>query len=265
MTDIPDTTPDTTPEIPETPDRPPRRGRLPGLLQARLTRSTLLAGILTAALGLALSTQIQLTQNQGLDGLREADLITILDSVTSRQERLADEVRALQAERDELASGRAGGPEALDAARARVNALGILVGTTPAQGPGIRIAIAAPPGALGANTLLDLVQELRDAGAEAIQVGQVRVVASTSFTEPADGRVAVDGQDVGPSVTVLAIGDPHTMASALAIPGGVEESARRLGATVTVTTSPTVLVKSLHAPSKPRYARPVPGPTGGAS
>ena len=62
--------------------------------------------------------------------------------------------------------------------------LGILAGTVAAEGPGIVVTI---DGVDDAALLLDTVQELRDAGAEAIQLGDVRVVASTYFTQ-APGR-----------------------------------------------------------------------------
>ena len=62
--------------------------------------------------------------------------------------------------------------------------LGILAGTVPATGPGVTITIDDPDGAVTRPTLLDGVEELRDAGAEAIEINDsVRVVASTSFTD----------------------------------------------------------------------------------
>ena len=56
-----------------------------------------------------------------------------------------------------------------------------------------------------------VVQELRNAGAEVIQVGDVRVVASTSFTTAEDGTLLVDGTSVPAPFEVLAIGDPTVM------------------------------------------------------
>ena len=102
--------------------------------------------------------------------------------------------------------------------------------------------------------VLDLVQELRDAGAEAIQIGSVRVVASTWFADAAGG-VSVDGTALRPPYTVLAIGESQTMATALEIPGGVVASLPDRAA-ATVAAREQVEVTALHAVRAPRYARP---------
>jgi uncharacterized protein YlxW (UPF0749 family) len=101
------------------------------------------------------------------------------------------------------------------------------------------------------------VQELRDAGAEALQINGVRVVASTSFADLKAG-VVIDGATVASPVVVKAIGDPATLASSLAIPGGVTETARSQKVTVRVVKSATVEVDALRAPKTPRYASPTP-------
>ena len=71
--------------------------------------------------------------------------------------------------------------------------LDILAGTVPVTGPGIRITIEEVDGPVDIDSLLDTVQELRTAGAEAMQInGEVRVVAQTSF-EDGVGGIDVDG------------------------------------------------------------------------
>ena len=60
--------------------------------------------------------------------------------------------------------------------------------------------------------MLDTVQEMRDAFAEAMQFnGQVRVVAQTSF-EDGPGGIYVDGTLLEPPYVLDVIGDPHTLA-----------------------------------------------------
>ena len=234
-----------------------------GLLTTRPNRATVLAGVLTLGLGLGISAQITHTRDLGLDSLRESELVSILDSVSQRSARLDAEARELETERARLAQDDAGGQEALDRAQRRVDDLGILAGTVPAQGPGVTTVIGGGRDVLGASSLLDLVQELRDAGAEAIQIGETRVVASTSFQD-SGSDVLVDGTRVTWPLRVVAIGESRTLASALAIPGGVEETTRGAGASITVDPSERVVVNALHAPSAPRYARsvtPSPGHT----
>jgi uncharacterized protein YlxW (UPF0749 family) len=91
------------------------------------------------------------------------------------------------------------------------------------------MTITDPKGAVDAPLLLDAVQELRDSGAEAIQVGDTRVVVDTWFADTSDG-VVVNGVQLPRPIRVLAIGDPDTMAAAMNIPGGLADSVRTRGA-----------------------------------
>nr|WP_276612398.1 DUF881 domain-containing protein [Kineococcus vitellinus] len=131
----------------------------------------------------------------------------------------------------------------------------MLAGTLPASGPGIVATVSDPGGAVRSTHLIQLVQELRDAGAEALQVGATRVVASTAFAD-APGGVLVDGATERAPYAVTVVGDPDTLSTALDIPGGVRETLRQAGAQLAVQTSPAVQVSALHVLSAPQYARP---------
>ena len=77
----------------------------------------------------------------------------------------------LEVSRDRLLSGVGSSSEALKSAQDRLDTLGILTGTVPATGPGVVITITDPDHKVTAALLLDALQELRDAGAEAVQIG----------------------------------------------------------------------------------------------
>lgn len=233
--------------------------RLGRVLKPRASRAQVLGTVLVTALGFALVVQVRQTDEQGLASLRQSDLVRILDDVGDRRDRLAAEASDLRAQQQALSSSVNGSQAALQAARERVDALGVLAGTLPATGPGVEVFLSDPDGAVKAATVLDLVQELRDAGAEAIQVGPVRVVASTAFTDGSAG-VSVDGTVVRAPYSVLAIGDSETMATALQIPGGIVASLPE-GARATVASREEVTVTALHAVAAPQYARPAATPT----
>jgi uncharacterized protein YlxW (UPF0749 family) len=247
-----------------TPPEAPRRGSWSTMFRMarpRATRANFFAAALALVLGFAIATQVQQTQQQGLEQLREDELVRILDDVSQDAARLGNDARALEATRDRLLSGADTSAEALRAAQERLDTLGILAGTTPAKGPGIELTITDPSQKVTSALLLDALQELRDAGAEAVQIGDVRVVASTYFTD-GPGGIEVDGQRVDSPYVIRAIGDSATMASAMDIPGGVNESVRRLGAVSSVEQRDTVDITALHTLEQPQYARPVPGQTG---
>ena len=223
----------------------------------RATRSNLLAMLLALTLGFAIIAQVRQTSVQGLETLREDELVRIFADVDQDGERLSTEVRELQSSLELLESRTTSEAEAQRAAQERLDALGVLAGTAPATGPGIVLRIDDPSREVRFTVLLDAVQELRDAGAEAIQVGDVRVAASTWFEDAADG-IAVSGSVVQPPYAVRAIGDANTLAGAMQIPGGVTATVRRVGAEATVEIHDRVDVDALLTVTTPQYARPVP-------
>jgi len=227
------------------------------MARPRATKANALAALLAILLGFAVATQVHQNQSLGLQSLRQGELITILDNATLLSSRLDQDARGLQNTRDQLVSGSTGDAAALKAAQQRLDALRILAGTAAAHGPGIRMSIVDRANKVTPALLLDAIEELRDAGAEAIQVGTVRVVASSHFDQGPSG-VAVDGVNLTQPYTVTAIGDPSTMSSAMEIPGGLSENVRQLGASITTNQGSDLVVGALHSLREPRYARPVP-------
>ena len=228
------------------------RRRLLLAMRPRGSRGQLLAGLLCAVLGFALVVQVHETQKAGLASLRQGDLVQILARVTDESARLEEDTQKLQETRDQLEVGYDGSGAAEQAARDRLAALSILTGTAPAQGPGIRLTIVDPKGRVQGDNLLDTLQELRDAGAEAVQIGTVRVVASTSFVD-------ADGTRVRPPYEFVVIGDPQTLAAALDIPGGVFEILEGLDAKGTVKQENALRIDAVRTLPVRKYARPVPG------
>ncbi len=231
-------------------------------LRPRRTRAQVLAALLCGLLGFALVVQARSNEGQGLASLRQSDLVVLLDTVTQRSDRLEQEARRLEQTRAELQSGSDNAQAAQQAARQRLDVLGVLAGTVPATGPGIVLRIADPSGSVDAATLVGALQELRDAGAEAVQIGNVRVVASTAFTD-ATGGVDADGRLLSPPYEFLAIGDPQTLSAALAIPGGVLDTLTQLKATGAVSTPSTVEVTAVVPATTSSLASPA--SSGGAT
>jgi len=216
--------------------------------------------VLAAALGFAIIAQVRQTSIQGLENLREDELVRIFAGVDQDGDRLADEIRGLENSLELLQSQSTNGEEAQRAARERLDALGILAGTAPAKGPGIVLTITGVDGGLAAPIILDTVQELRAAGAEAIQVGDERVVANTWISER-DGDLVISGKVVAPSYTIRAIGAANDLVGAMEIPGGVTATVRRAEGKTKTEIRDEVVVDALLTLAPPQYARPVPTTT----
>ncbi len=242
-----------------TPTQPEPRG-LRGLgraMRPRASRSQVMVGVLCALLGFALVVQVSQTQEDQLSSLRQSDLVRLLDDVTQRSGELEDQVSSLEATRDELQSGSGRERAALELAEQQAETLGILSGRLPAEGPGVQIEVVEGAEPLKAFGLFNVLEELRNAGAEAMEVNGVRLVASSYFEDTSDG-VVVDGQVISSPYRWTAIGDPSTLETALEIPGGAMASLRADGARTTVTQQDRAEVTATVEPRAPRYATPVP-------
>jgi len=225
-------------------------------------RAGLVVAFLCGTLGFALAAQLQNNDESQFANARQSDLVRILDELNSREERLRSEIADLEFRRDTINSRAQGSEAALEDARRRTTELGILAGTLPAEGPGMLVTLSQKPGErLPASTILDTIEELRGAGAEAMQINggesdrAVRIGASTYFADTDDG-IEVDGVRLTAPYRITVIGDPPTMEGALKIPGGIVESVRADGGTAGITPSRTVQIMAVREVREPKFARP---------
>ena len=250
---------DPGPEPAQDPVQEPAPGATAARRTARRRRDLVAAaliGALTLLLGFALAVQVRnADEAQVLAGAREEDLVRILDELNSREDRLRQQISEQRSALQELSGSDSRTGTALEEARRRAQALGILNGTLPAQGPGLTLTVRDPADAVGVPALLDVVQELRGAGAETMQVDGVRIGLSSAVTGSA-GRLRVDGTEIRAPYEFVVLGEPQNMATAMNIPGGVVQSIDGLGGRVEITQSDLLVVDALRPLDRPQYASP---------
>lgn len=227
-----------------------------GLWPPRVTRAQLIVALLLFGLGFGLAVQVASNSEADsvLRGARQEDLVRILDELDDRTQRLEEEKQGLEEQRTELENSSDQAEEARRQTVEKERQLGVLAGTVQAQGPGITVTVDDTKGTVEADMLLDAIQELRAAGAEAIQVNGVRVVAGTYLTESDDG-IDVDGNKITQPYRFKVIGKPQDLEPALNIPGGVVQTLEKEQATVTVERADKIIVDALRAAERPDYAR----------
>jgi uncharacterized protein YlxW (UPF0749 family) len=213
--------------------------------------------VLTALLGFAIVVQVhQNSSTDNLANLREDDLVGILDDQNARADRLRAQIAQLRKTLHRLQTSGDRSAAARQQAEQAQQALGILLGTIPATGPGVIVTITDPGKHLDAEDLLAVVEELRGAGAEAIQFADVRVSTTTAFTESSNGEIAVDGTTLTAPYDVRAIGNSKTMDTALNIPGGVAAAIRNAGGALVVNERDNVPITATRKLMPPHYASP---------
>ena len=218
--------------------------------------AAILIGVLTMLLGFAFAVQVRTVgDDQQLAGAREEDLVRILDELDAQEERLRRQLAEQRNALDQLTNTDSRAAAALEEARQRAEAIGILNGTIAARGPGLEMTIRDPEGEVRVADLLDTIQELRGAGAETMQIDGVRVGVSTAVTgEP--GNLLVDGRPITAPYEILVIGSPQNMETAMNIPGGVVQHINNRGGSVAIRQSEDVVVDALRPLDTPQYASP---------
>ena len=130
--------------------------------------------IIFMILGFALVTQVRAQRSDPLEGLSEQDLVTVLDELGTREQNLRARRAELTSELEDLQS-------AADDAQAREQASAkaalqaqIAAGTVAVQGPGVSVSVLDPGDNLSPTQFVMTLGELRNAGAEAIDLNGVR-------------------------------------------------------------------------------------------
>jgi uncharacterized protein YlxW (UPF0749 family) len=218
--------------------------------------AAVLIGLLTMLLGFAFAVQVRTVgDDTQLAGAREEDLVRILDELDAQEERLRGQLAEQRTALEALTNSDSQAATALDAARERAEAIGILNGTIAARGPGLRMVIRDPEDDVRVADVLDAIQELRGAGAETMQIDDVRVGVSTAVTG-APGDLMIDGRPITAPYEILVIGSPQDMQTAMSIPGGVVQRVNNRGGSVDIQQSDEVVVDALRPLDTPQYASP---------
>ncbi len=192
-----------------------------GRTTSRRLGSLLLVLSVTGLVGFLLVGQLRGSEafRQRLEAENEGDLTRILAGLTTEADALRDEISTLKLQLVQLQNTQQQDSASAAAAAAQLRALQVLAGTVPVNGPGLTLRIADPEGAVLYDTLIDVVAELRDAGAEALAINGRRIGAASAFGENGE-RITIDGISIAAPYTVAAIGPAATLEGGVKIPGG---------------------------------------------
>jgi uncharacterized protein YlxW (UPF0749 family) len=237
------------------------RATLLAALRARPGRGQVVGGILLALLGFAAAVQVNaVNSDTPYAGARRDELIQLLQSLSAAQDRASRQFEELQDTQEALEESTDQRAAALEEAQRELESLQILAGTIGATGPGVAITIDDPTGSVGAATLLNAIEELRDAGAEAIEINDTaRVVAQTALGDGADltdGELVVGTRTVRAPYVIEAIGAPQTLSEAVVFPGGLSDEVEALGGTVSVKTPDEIRITSLAPAADDDFVEP---------
>lgn len=181
-------------------------------------RNQLTIAAVAFVLGLLVVVQLR-TQSGGaaFAGLSSQDLTVLVANLNDRNDQLRREVATLDRELATLTEDRQRGDISIDDLRADLRRVRLYSGIDPATGPGVVVLVRGPIDGAGVE---DLLNELRNAGAEAMAAGEIRLVPGTVASGPA-GQVSIGGTSTGDPLELTVIGPPDKLIGSLTRSGGI--------------------------------------------
>ena len=216
--------------------------------QVTIAAVTFLLGVLVV---IQLRTQ---ASSAAFAGLSSQDLTVLVANLDDRNDQLRTEVATLERELGVLSQNTQRGDVSLDELRADLRRVRLYAGIDPAMGPGVTITLRGPIDGPGIE---DLVNELRNAGAEAMAIDDVRLVPGVVAVGPAGG-VTLGSRALDDGFTLSAIGAPDKLTGSLTRPGGIiaQLSATQPDVSVEVTPLDRIAVPATTRDLVPSHGHP---------
>ena len=216
-------------------------------------RNQLTIAAVMFVLGILVVVQLQ-TQASGalFAGLSSQDLTVLVANLNDRNDQLRREIANLERDLGTLSQNTQRGDASIDELRADLRRVRLYAGIDAATGPGVILTVRGPIDGTGVE---DLINELRNAGAEAMALSDVRVVPGIVVTGAA-GAASVGEVPLGDAFELVAIGPPDKLTGSLTRSGGI---IAQLGATLPDVVVEVTPVDRVDVPATDRNLVPVNG------
>ena len=190
----------------------------------------------------------------GLAGLSAQEMGVLIANLNARNESLRNEIATLERQATDLTAARNSGEGAVEQLRSDLSRIRAWSGLTGLTGSGVTITVR---GLIGGDGVEDLVNELRNAGAEAISVEDIRLVPGIVVAVP-PGRLSIENTALGEVFTIRAIGSSQILTGTLTRGGGViaQLATTYPDAQITVTPGEAVAVPATTRTLVPISGRP---------
>lgn len=236
-------------------------------------KGIILVGIIALIIGLLFT--IQATTNRGTHkgGLvplaKAQDLERELKKVRNDKDEAIVELRDLEDELEKIKNKKADEDYVLKGMIAELEKYKISAGAVDVHGKGVTITIRrADPSELIAGeeinwdlnfenqALLNMVNRLKDAGAEAISINGNRIISSTEISLAGE-HININSRPTAPPYIIKVIGNPKTIKSAISIRFGIVELLSEAGYKVAIAKKEDIEIQRYSGVTKYRYAKPV--------
>jgi uncharacterized protein YlxW (UPF0749 family) len=220
-------------------------------MHRRASQFTIAAVVLVLGLLVVIQLRSQ-AEGSALAQLSSQDLTVLVANLNARNDQLRTEASSLEGELATLKANQSRGDASIGEITADLDRVRAYAGLEPVTGPGVSISVHGPIDGPGVE---ELINELRNAGAEAIMAGNVRLVTGVVVSGSA-GEAQIDGSGLGADFELAAIGAPDKLTGSLTRSGGVIAQLAATQPDVVLTVTP---VDRLDLPATTRTLVPAHG------
>jgi uncharacterized protein YlxW (UPF0749 family) len=219
----------------------------------RQRRNQLSIAAVALILGLLFVVQLRSqATGTGLEALSAQELTQLVANLNTRNEQLRAEIASTESELATIQGAQARGESSVDQLRLDLARVRAWAGLDPVTGPGVRVTVA---GRLAGSGVQDLLNELHNAGSEALAIEDLRVVSGT-VVAGTPGSLSVDGTTLSDPFEISALGNSAALTGSLTRAGGI---VAQLAATYPDAQITVVPVDQLRLPATTRDLAPAHG------
>lgn len=229
-------------------------------------RSQLLLGLVCLILGLMISYQLKVTGSA--DGMitpkNFGDLTKQIEALKREKSDLSQKVTEYQKKVNDIEESAAKESEVTSQMKTELDKLRIISGVQDVKGRGIVMTLT-PSIDVNSNTpfkinhtyLVDIVNELNSAGAEAISINEQRYVSRTQIRTAGDVMI-INGErfDPGKPFVIKAIGDSEVLSGAFKLPGSVVDELEGANVKVKISQQESVEISKYNKEINYKYVNP---------
>lgn len=227
-------------------------------------------GFACIVLGVFIAFQMKFIQGTYLNGSsptqKTSEILNELNAVKAEKERLVEEIERLEDQLDKIQNSASEENAVIKSLTDELNRFKAFSGMTKVAGTGIMVTLDNPPKDLNLGLeknlaydykmMLDLINELNSAGAEAISINEQRMVNNTEV-RLAGNQVNVNTLPISPPFVIKAIGNSETLDSAINIRFGIVQSIQESGYYVEVKRLENLEIPAFNGSVTFRYANTV--------
>ncbi len=159
---------------------------------------------------------VEETDIADLESMRETELRTALSEWKTKYDTVASELADTEKKINEYNDKIGNDDDAEKLINKELQQSNLILGKTDVFGEGIVVTLRDNDiKKISANDLIELVNELRYAGAEAISINDIRIIQTTSIVDIDDKYINIDGRRIASPYIVKTIGNQTYLSSVL--------------------------------------------------